>query len=260
MPHVAPDIREVFEMVTKQKPADPGALERQHTRQVRTMRNRKVGAFAVVAAIVVMAVAVILATRPGENQTTTGTQGTPTPVEVAKGFMDAYGTFDANRAIGYLAPNANVDQLISSIGETHDGPGLRLSIDWLRAVGYEQQLRSCRERGTSATATGVRCSFDLHLLRSNEIGKGPYGPAEIDFTISEGKIVYASGWNFDYEKAFSSEMWGPFDRWVSHCCPEDVAYMYKDETHSEPLLTDGSIRRWEVHTQGYVRYRNTWGP
>src|SRR6185503_9865422 len=132
------------------------------------------------------------------------------------------------------------------------GPGLRLSIDWLRAVGYEQLLHSCREGVTSASGTGVRCSFALHLLRSSEIGKGPYGPAEIDFRISEGKIVYASGWIFDYEKAFSSEMWGPFDRWVSHCCPEDVAYMYTDETHSAALLTDGSIRRWEVHTKGYV--------
>ena len=256
MPDVRPDIREVYEMVTKQKPSDTGALERQHTRQIRTMRNRKVGAFAVVAAIVVTAVAVILATRPGGNQTTTGTQGTPTPVEVAKGFMEAYGTFDANRAIGYLAPDANVGQLISSIGEVHDGPGLRLSIDWLKAVGYEQQLHSCRERSPSAAATGVRCSFDLHLLRSSEIGKGPYGPAEIDFTISEGKIVYASGWNFDFEKAFSSEMWEPFDRWVSHRYPEDVALMYQDETHSGPRLTDASIRRWEVRTQVYVRATN----
>jgi hypothetical protein len=256
MPDVRPDIREVYEMVTKQKPSDTGALERQRTRQIRTMRNRKVGAFALVATIVVTAVAVILATRPGENQTTTGTQGTPTPVDVAKGFMDAYGRFDANRAMGYLAPDADVDQLISSIGEIHDGPGFRLSIDWLRAVGYEQQLRSCREGVTSDSGTRVRCSFDLHLLRSSELGKGPYGPAEIDFTISEGKIVYASGWNFDYGKAFSSEMWGPFDRWVSREYPEGVAYMYADETHSAPLLTAGSIRRWEVKTQQYVSETN----
>lgn len=252
-----PDVREVYEMVTKQKPSDSGALERQHTRQIRTMRNRKVGAFALVAAIVVTAVAVILATRPGENGTTTGTQGTPTPVEVAKDFMDAYGAFDADRLIGYLAPDADVDGLISSIGEVHDGPGLRLSIDWLKAVGYEQLLRSCREGVTSASGAGVRCTFDLHLLRSSAIGKGPYGPAEIDFTVSGGKIVRASAWNWDYEKAFSSEMWGPFERWVSRTAPEDVATMYTDGTHSAPLLTDGSIRRWEVHTQGFVRFTNS---
>ena len=38
-----PDVMEVYEMVTKQKPSDTGALERQRTRQIRTMRNRKVG-------------------------------------------------------------------------------------------------------------------------------------------------------------------------------------------------------------------------
>jgi len=45
------DVREVYEMVTKQKPPEPGALERQHTRQVRTARNRKIGAMVVAAAI-----------------------------------------------------------------------------------------------------------------------------------------------------------------------------------------------------------------
>lgn len=249
-----PDVREVYEMVTKQKPSDTGALERQHTRQIRTMRNRKVGAVA--AAIGAAAIGFALASRIGEDRTKVGSEPTPTPVEVATGFMDAYGTFDPNRAISFLAPDADVDLLISSVGEGHDGPGLRRSIDWLRAVGYEQQLHSCREPGTSATTTQVRCSFDLHLLRSSEIGKGPYGPASIDFTIRAGKIVYASAWNFDYEKAFSSDMWEPFDRWVSREYPEGVTYMYQDETHSAPLLTDGSIRRWEVKTQQYVSETN----
>ena len=47
-----PDVREVYEMVTKQKPPEPGALQRQQKRQVRTARNRKVGAFAIAAASV----------------------------------------------------------------------------------------------------------------------------------------------------------------------------------------------------------------
>jgi hypothetical protein len=46
-----PDVREVYEMITKQKPPEPGALERQQKRQVRAARNSKIGAFAVVVAI-----------------------------------------------------------------------------------------------------------------------------------------------------------------------------------------------------------------
>jgi hypothetical protein len=187
MPDMSSDIREVYEMVTKQKPSDTGALERQRTRQIRTMRNRKVGAFAVAAAICVAAIGFALASRIGEDRTKVGKQGTPTPVEVATGFMEAYGALDANRAIGYLDPDADVTLLVSSIGEVQDGPGLRLSIDWLEAVGYEQHLVSCQETTTSSSGTVVRCAFNLHMLRSNEIGKGPFGPAELDFTVSEGR-------------------------------------------------------------------------
>jgi hypothetical protein len=172
-------------------------------------------------------------------------------VEVAKGFMNAYGTFDANRAIGYLAPEANVDLLVRSIGQVQDGPGLRLAIDWLRAVGYEQLLHSCREGVTSASGTGVRCSFDLHLLRSSEIDKGPYGPAEIDFTISEGKIVYASAMNFDYSARFSSEVWEPFTHWMYANHPKNAEVMYAVK-FTDAALGGEPNRLWERYTKAWV--------
>ena len=45
-----PDVREAYEMITKQKRPEPGALERQQKRQVRAARSKKIGAFAVAAA------------------------------------------------------------------------------------------------------------------------------------------------------------------------------------------------------------------
>ena len=74
-----PDVREVYEMVTKQKPSDPGALERQRTRQIRTMRNRKIGAFAVAAVIGVTAAVVLLEAREERRPTGIGTNPTPSP-------------------------------------------------------------------------------------------------------------------------------------------------------------------------------------
>jgi Tol biopolymer transport system component len=59
-----PDVREVYEMVTKQKPPEPGSLERQHTRQIRTARNRKIGGIAVAVAVI-GAVAVVLSVALG---------------------------------------------------------------------------------------------------------------------------------------------------------------------------------------------------
>jgi hypothetical protein len=64
-----PEVQEVFRMATQNVDPDPGALERQHRFQRRTTTRRKVGAFAVAAAIAVAAIAVILATRPGGNAT-----------------------------------------------------------------------------------------------------------------------------------------------------------------------------------------------
>jgi hypothetical protein len=63
-----PDVREVYEMVTKQKEPEPGALERQQKRQVRSGRSKRFGAFAVAAAIAVAAVALVLETRRTENR------------------------------------------------------------------------------------------------------------------------------------------------------------------------------------------------
>lgn len=41
-----PDVGEVYRMVTQQKSPEPGALERQQTKQVRSARNKKFGALA----------------------------------------------------------------------------------------------------------------------------------------------------------------------------------------------------------------------
>jgi WD40 repeat protein len=50
-----PDVKEVYELVTQQTPPKADALERQRKRQTRHTMNQKLGAFAVVAAIVGLA-------------------------------------------------------------------------------------------------------------------------------------------------------------------------------------------------------------
>jgi hypothetical protein len=261
MPDMSSDIREVYEMVTKQKPSDTGALERQHTRQIRTMRNRKIGAFALTAAIGVTAVAVFLGTREQAHDVTLGNQPRATPVEVAMNFLEAYGAFDADRALTHLADDADVSELVRSIGSTDLGgpPGLRLAISYLEAVGYEQIIDSCEETSVGPSGGLVRCSFDLHLLRSDEIGRGPFGPAELDISVVDGKIVRVSSMSFDYEEAFSPQVWEPFAEWVSTTYPEDASRMYVDDTHSGAHLTKGSIQLWERHTRQYVQEVQTNG-
>jgi Tol biopolymer transport system component len=61
-----PDVKEVYEMVTQQAPPEPDALERQRKRQRRHTMNRKLGGFAVAAAIVGLALFAYIVSR-GES-------------------------------------------------------------------------------------------------------------------------------------------------------------------------------------------------
>ena len=103
-----PDVQEVFRMSTQKVGPDPGALERQHTRQRRRSVGKKLGAFAVAAAIAVVAVVLIANESPGGEQRTPAgspTQTTQTDAEaiqVATSFLTAYGESDADLAISYL--------------------------------------------------------------------------------------------------------------------------------------------------------------
>jgi hypothetical protein len=189
-----PDVKEVYEMVTKQKPSDPGALERQRTRQIRTMRNRKIGAFAVAAAIGAVAIVVILASLDGQDTTdrTIGTDVEPTAMEVATDFMEAYGALEADRTVTYLADDANVSSVIGWLGAQGDeGPlaEFRLLFSLLEAQGYENTVESCEEVGSSDSVTSLRCSYDFHSLGSDRIGRGPFPGSYFDLIVRDRKVA-----------------------------------------------------------------------
>ena len=99
-----PDIREVYEMITKHKPAAPGALVRLQRRQVRTARNRRIGGYAVgavfVAAVVIGA---ILVTQQGENQTTPA-ERPPAPGAASGPFLLDLHTPSGQRSYGPVSP------------------------------------------------------------------------------------------------------------------------------------------------------------
>jgi hypothetical protein len=224
-------------------------------------RRQKVGAFAAGAAIALAAVACNTPGTPqGQSATApTGEPGTVSQVdasaeEVATRFIEAYGAFDAERAISYLAEDADISGLMTSVGaQSVEGTleEFRLLISFLEAQGYKQMLNSCEELGSSASGTSLRCTFDYHAIRSDEIGLGPFSGSNFLITVREGKIVRAVK-TFAIEE-FSPQMWEPFADWVSTNYPEDAAAMYEDETYSGARLTEESIRLWERHTAGYVK-------
>jgi hypothetical protein len=174
------------------------------------------------------------------------------PVEIATSFVEAYGAFDAEQAITYLADDADITKLIGSVGAQGVEGTLqefRLLVSLAEATGYKQTLVSCEELGSSAAGTRVLCTSDYHNFRSDEIGRGPFSNVSFDFTVRDGEIVRAQQ-DFGIEE-FSSQMWEPFARWVSKAYPEDAAVMYEDGGTGGIRLTEESIRLWERHTREY---------
>jgi hypothetical protein len=250
-----PEVQEVFRMSTQKVRPDPGALERQHTRQRRNSVGKKVGAFAVAAAIGLAALVIILSTHPWRHAIPAVPSPTVdmAPVGVATDFLRAYGSFDADTAAGHLAAGADIGGLVGteSVSATGNPAQLQLLISWLEAQGFEQMLDPCEVVAASGSDTYVRCTFSFHMFRSNEIGRGPFDGSYYNLTVRDGEIVQASV-TYDIER-FSPQMWEPLLDWLRQTHPDDVAVMYEDETGSNYRLSPDSIRLWEQRTRGYVQ-------
>jgi hypothetical protein len=239
-------------MTTKQmQPSvDPGALDRNRAPEVRRGVGKWGRALAVVAAIGLIAVACSSGT-PDKQRATASADQPPTvsaadrkAEEVATRFVKAFGAFDGERAITYLADNAYLEMDANTPEE------VPVFTSFLEGMGYNQILVDpCRVTGSSVSGTAVRCPFDWHAIRSDEIGLGPY-PGSWDLTVRDGEIASVS-LHWDIEK-FSPQMWEPFRAWVSKNYPKDFAVMYVDGG-SNFSLTKESTRLWERHTREYVK-------
>ena len=207
-------------------------------------RNLFIG-IAAVAAIVVGSLALF---QPFDDSPVAGE-----PVETGAAFIEAYGTFDVEQAITHLAADADISGVVTSGGATGMEGTLeefRLFNSLMEAHGYKQVLNGCEELGTSASDTRLHCVLDFHLLRSDEIGLGPFSGSYFDLTVRDGEIVRASMYWAVGE--FSEQIWDPFASWVSTAYPEDAAVMYQDETHTGARLTEESIALWEQRSREYV--------
>jgi len=247
-----PELREVFEMTTKQMgEPDVDSWREQEKRQRNANRNKKIGAFAVAAAIVVVAVAVIVGTRGGQDTTTPANPPTTvnpsekTAEDVATDFFSATSFSNEDQAVSMLADDADLS------GWGLDGTGeFRLLMRFFEATGFKHMLDSCEETISGSFGVVVRCTWDFHGIRSDEIGRGPYTGSYDDITVRDGEVVDVFG-NIEIAK-FSPQMWEPFAEWVSSTYPEDVAVMYKSD-YSDYRLTRESIRLWEQYSREYVK-------
>jgi Tol biopolymer transport system component len=113
-----PELKEVFDMVTKQTEPDVSSWNNQERRQRRSVRNRKIGAFAVVAALFAVA-AIAAITLPGEDRTTN--VGTELPTTQRPGVY----LVDASTGEATLVPG--IDPAGSSFDVSPDGTMMTFS-------------------------------------------------------------------------------------------------------------------------------------
>ena len=248
------ELNEVFEMTTKQIEPDQDSWNRQEWRQRRTVRNRKIGALVVAAAIALAVVVLITELGPGEESKTPANESAvvdpgDAAVQVAEGFLDAFGTFDVERAKAYLAEDADVTGMTEGKGVA----GLDLMTSWLEATGYHQTVTSCQAGTSGFPDITVSCAFDFDDIRSEEIGRGPFS-GSFWIIVRDGEISQGSmSWQIEQ---FSPAMWEPFADWVSTTYPEDAAVMYLDASLSAIRLNERSIRLWEQRSREYVKEVN----
>lgn len=219
---------------------------------------KKVSSFVTAAAFVVALACSSAGTGGGDASPSAGGRSPAgmAPEAVAAGFVEAFGAFDGDRAATYLDEDADISDLVGSLGGGALGTPdeLSLMIGYLEGAGYEQILHGCRKGTSVAGAIIVTCQFDFHMIRSSQIGNGPYAGSYFDLTFVDGRIVRAS---MQWETAeFSPEMWEPFAEWVSEEHPKDVAIMYGDRTMTGVRLSPESVDLWERNSRAYARYVN----
>jgi hypothetical protein len=249
-----PELKEVFEMVTNQTEPDLDSWKQQDERQRRTARNRKLGVFALAAAIAVVAVVMMLRADDGADKTKVGTDRTSSPQQVATSFAETYGAFDADGAMDHLADDADISGLLLGPSDVEGvEPELRLNLAMLDAAGFIQLLGSCEVTQTEGSASTVQCPFDFHIAGSDYEGQAsaPFTGASYALSVADGEITEAAvDWGGDLAR-----IWKDFADWVSQSHPDDVVSMFADDSHSAIRLSEESLRLWRQRLYGFEEIR-----
>jgi hypothetical protein len=231
-------------------------LEDLARRRERKEARRRMSTLVVLAVIASLAIGAVFAAHEGTGSPAPSAATDPSvinPVDpaagVARSFLDAFGRFDAERAMTYVADDADVTGM-----EGYPEAGsesLSMLTSFLEAFGWKQTITSCEAHEAALpTDTTVVCAFDWQGLRSDELDRGPFSDSEFVITVRGSEIVEAS-WYWNIQK-FSVQMWVPFAAWVSKTYPKDVETMYENG-QTNFRLSPESIRLWDQHSREYVK-------
>ena len=222
---------EAFALFERPEPA----WERLVRRRDRKQRNQRIVAGVVGIAVFVAAIWIVTSGESSDRTQKPANEpsrvnSTDAAEDVVRRFLAAFGAFDAEAAMTYVADDADLRWLIDlQVPASERGLSLELALSEAQRVQLTitwcvaSQLRS---------GAGVVCGFDFHAIASDVLGLGPFTGSTFRFTVRDGEIIEAAGYpNF---KQFASQMRAPFAEWVAATYPRDFEVMYGRSIPTRP--------------------------
>ena len=224
--------QELREFLTRGDPDVPPAIGRN-----RFTAMVAAGVAAVAAAAAVFWTADLAADRAAEPAPVQ--QPAVDPVEVTERFVAAYTSNDIDTVRKMAADEADVD-------------GWRIAMARDEAWGVRFLFEPCRNTTTNYVGTGVLCPFSLHVLGSEEVGRGPFEKATFTVWLDENGEVFEADptWNYQYngmgEHVEDATTW----IWSQH--PDQAKFLQAEEQDVPAAQFDRWLGLWEQYLQQYI--------
>jgi hypothetical protein len=213
-------------------------------------RRWPIVAVAAAAVVAVVVGGLVLAARDADDPrvpagpSTTAAPGTAAAeaLEIASGILN-WRHDDPDRAMSHLT-----DDLIAEASGNREN--YRLEGAMIAALGDKAVNIRCDVQEQSAVGVVVRCTYDQHTFRSEELGRAPFTGGIETVTVRDGTIVaFGASTNPDGVDEYFAETWDRFRQWVTAEYPDDVPVMYEGDGGR---LTEESIALWERRTREWA--------
>lgn len=216
-----------------------GRLAHQHT-PARPRRAVVGAAAALTAAAVVLGVAWFAGTGSDADRGPVDDRMIQDPAErLTQEFVEAFADGDNARVATMLADKSD------------SPPAWRDYAKLARAWSIEYLLSPCQTIRESDFETEVGCTFDVHVLHSEELGLGPYGDNLMSVTVRDGKIHW---FNVVYNTQLSgaTELYDSVASWIRENHPEDWEFLDSGWAFVQrAALPQSDVPRWVWLWQRY---------
>jgi hypothetical protein len=207
----------------------------------RQPRNRwAVGVAVAAASAVVVGISVWALGGQGDNSgiPPTGPSEDVSDAEIAQGFVEAYGDGDLVRAATYLAPG-HVPY-----------PEWELHVERNVAWDVTYDFEPCEAKTQTPFGPAVLCPFDIQVLHSEAVGRGPFTGNSFTVYVKDGAVTQAEDqmpWETNGIGDHVEEVWS----WVGRQYPQHWEFMSLDEPEVPPAEWSRWLRLWERASDAY---------